>query len=170
MKFQQSVYTMSKPIIGVMGPGERASQKDIDHAYELGKLIAKQNWILLTGGRNMGVMDAASKGAKHSGGLTVGILPSENKDGISEFVDIPICTGIGSGRNNINVLSSDVIIACGTGAGTISEVMLALKARKPVLLINPSENLKNLLKELPFTSSYITSSPPNAVELTQQLI
>ncbi|NIT61147.1 MAG: TIGR00725 family protein [Aliifodinibius sp.] len=161
---------MSKPIIGVMGPGEGASQKDINHAYELGQLIAKQNWILLTGGRNTGVMDAASKGAKHSGGLTVGILPSESKDGISEFVDIPICTGMGSARNNINVLSSDVVIACGSGAGTISEVMLALKAHKPVILLNPSESLKKLLDELPYSSSYITYSLDHAVELIKQLL
>ncbi len=161
---------MSKPIIGVMGPGERASQKDIDHAYELGKLIAKQNWILLTGGRNMGVMDAASKGAKHSGGLTVGILPSENKDGISEFVDIPICTGMGSGRNNINVLSSDVIIACGTGAGTISEVTLALKAQKPIVLLNPSKNMVKLLDKLSYPNPDIASSPQDTITLIRQII
>lgn len=70
---------MSKPIIGVMGPGDGATQADIKYACKLGKLIAEQNWILLTGGRNSGVMNAASKGAKKSGGLTVGILPSEKK-------------------------------------------------------------------------------------------
>lgn len=107
---------MKKPIIGVMGPGDGATQKEIKHAYKLGQLIAEQNWILLTGGRNVGVMGAASKGAKSSGGLTIGILPSENKNGMSKFVDIPICTGMGSARNNINVLSSDVVIACGSGA------------------------------------------------------
>ncbi len=159
---------MTKPIIGVMGPGDGASQKDIDNAYELGKLIAEQNWILLTGGRNLGVMEAASKGAKHSGGLTVGILPSKNKDGMSEFVDIPICTGLGSARNNINILTSDVIIACGTGAGTTSEVMLALKSDKLVLLLNPSENLVNLLDELPYPKPNLTSSPQNALDLIRQ--
>jgi uncharacterized protein (TIGR00725 family) len=161
---------MSNPIIGVMGPGEGASQKDIDHAYELGRLIAKQNWILLTGGRNMGVMGAASKGTKHSGGLTVGILPSENKTGISEFVDIPICTGMGSARNNINVLSSDVVVACGTGAGTFSEITLALKAQKPIVLLNPSKNMVKLLNELSYPNPDIASSPNNAISLIHQII
>lgn len=57
---------MAKTIIGVMGPGDDATKKDLDNAYTLGKLIAKQNWTLLNGGRNVGVMDAASRGAKRS--------------------------------------------------------------------------------------------------------
>jgi uncharacterized protein (TIGR00725 family) len=161
---------MSKPIIGVMGPGDGASQTDLKYAYELGKLIAEQHWILLTGGRNAGVMDSASKGAKKSGGLTVGILPSENKSGMSEYIDIPICTGMGGARNNINVLSSDVVIACGTGAGTTSEVMLALKSDKPILLLNPPEKLVQLLGELPYPKPAIASSPQKAITLIRQII
>jgi uncharacterized protein (TIGR00725 family) len=161
---------MSKPIIGVMGPGDGASQTDLKYAYELGKLIAEQHWILLTGGRNSGVMNAASKGAKKSGGLTVGILPSDNKTGISEFVDIPICTGMGSARNNVNVLSSDVVVACGTGAGTISEITLALKAQKPIVLLNPSKNMVKLLNELSYPKPAIASSPQKAITLIRQII
>jgi hypothetical protein len=52
--------------------------------------------LLLTGGRNLGVMDAASRGAKSVGGLTVGILPGNDTQGISEAVDIAIVTGIWS--------------------------------------------------------------------------
>ena len=45
----------TKTIIGVMGPGEKAKEIDLQNAYLIGKLIAQQNWILLTGGRNIGV-------------------------------------------------------------------------------------------------------------------
>lgn len=69
---------------------------------------------------------------------------------MSDFIDIPICTGMGGTRNNINILSSDVVVACGTGAGTTSETMLALKTIKPVFLINTSKNIKKLLDELPY--------------------
>ncbi len=78
-----------------MGPGKPA-QQDITAATKLGRLIAQSGWVLLTGGRNEGVMDAASKGAKEAGGLTVGILPFEDKTGVSQYVDIPICSGMGS--------------------------------------------------------------------------
>lgn len=118
-----------------MGPGHQATATDINNAYQLGKLIAQQGWVLLSGGRNVGVMDAASRGAKSVGGLTVGILPHNSLEGVSEAIDIPILTDMGQARNNINVLSSDVVIACGMGLGTASEVALALKNDKPVIIL-----------------------------------
>lgn len=125
------------PIVGVMGPGEQATDLDCQQAFELGRHIAQAGWIVLTGGRNSGVMDAVSRGAKSADGLTVGILPSSDYQALSAAIDIPIVTGMGSGRNVINVLSSGVIVACGMGSGTASEVALALKVGKPVILLNP---------------------------------
>lgn len=130
---------MKKTIIGIMGPGSGASERDRQNAFTLGRLIAERGWVLLTGGRNEGVMDAANKGAKSAGGLTVGILPSTHDDDTSDFVDISVITGMGSARNNINVLSSAVIIACGIGAGTASEIALALKAQKHVVLLTEDQ-------------------------------
>jgi uncharacterized protein (TIGR00725 family) len=111
---------MKKIIIGVMGPGEGAKNDEKENAYELGKLIAKQGWVLLTGGRNVGVMQSAMAGAKSVNGLTVGILPDRNLNNISSLVDILIVTDLGNARNNVNVLSCDVVIACGLGLGTVS--------------------------------------------------
>ncbi len=155
---------MSLTIIGVMGPGDGATKQDLKHAFELGKLIAQHNWVLLTGGRNVGVMDAASKGAHEAGGLVVGVLPSEDRNEMSEFVDIPICTGMGSARNNINVLSSDVIVACGSGAGTTSEIMLALKADKPLILLSPKPSLINFLEDISYPMPTIVSSPKQTIQ------
>ncbi|MDZ7717143.1 MAG: TIGR00725 family protein [Balneolaceae bacterium] len=161
---------MAKTIIGVMGPGASPAPKDLEDAFEIGKLIAQQNWVLLTGGRKAGVMDAASKGAKEFGGLTIGILPGSNKKGISDYVDIPIVTGMGSARNNINVLSCDVIVACGSGLGTASEIMLALKAKKPVILINQDESLLDFLNTNSTQKFYTCSSPLKVVEKINQLL
>ena len=70
------------------------------------ELIARRGWVVLTGGRDVGVMDAACEGAKRVGGsLTIGVLPTA-KDKVSRHVDVPIITEMGSGRNNINVLTS----------------------------------------------------------------
>ncbi len=125
---------MSKTIIGIMGPGD-ASETDVNNGFEMGKMIAEQGWVLLTGGREEGVMGAANKGAMSKGGLTIGVLPSSNTKGMSADVDIPIITDMGSGRNNINVLSSNVVVACGIAAGTASEIALAIKAGKMVILL-----------------------------------
>lgn len=153
-----------------MGPGDGATSKNKTEAEELGKLIANAGWVLLTGGRDIGVMDAASKGARQAGGLTVGILPSENKKGASQYLDIPICSGMGSARNNINILSSDVVIACGTGAGTTSEIMLALKATKPLIILNPPASLLDYIAELPYTKPEIISKPREAVQAVQKFL
>lgn len=115
-------------------------------------------------------MDAASKGAKQVGGLTIGILPFSDKSGASEYLDIVITTGMGSARNNINVLSADVIVACGSGAGTTSEIMLALKAQKPLILLNPSEALVQFIDELDYPSPEICSTAKETVRAMRNIL
>lgn len=126
---------MKKTVIGVMGGGS-ASNRDLQNACQLGKLIAENGWVLLNGGRSAGIMEASAKGAKEAGGLTIGILPDKDGVGASDHIDIQIITGAGDARNYYNVLSSDVVIACKGGAGTISEIALALKQKKNVILLN----------------------------------
>lgn len=55
---------------------------------------------------------------------------------------------MGSSRNNINVLTSDIVIGIGVGAGTTSEIALAIKTGKPILLLNWTESLKNYFNTL----------------------
>lgn len=129
-------------IIGVMGGGT-ASPEAIGAAHDLGKRIAEQGWALLNGGRNAGIMAASARGAAEHGGLTIGILPDETDAQASPHIRIPILTGMGNARNCINVLTSHVVVACEGGAGTLSEIALALKVGRPVVLLgfdggNPS--------------------------------
>ena len=128
-----------KTIIGIMGPGESATPEDNELAFELGKAIAQKGWIVLTGGRSFGVMDAAMKGAHEANGLTIGVLPNDNAVNSSENADIKILTGMGGARNMINVLSSHIIVVVGMAAGTASEVALAVKSNKKVILVNQDE-------------------------------
>jgi len=122
-------------IIGIMGPGEGATPEIWDQAYQLGFLVAEAGWVVLTGGRNAGVMAAASQGAKAAGGLTIGILPDHDRRNCSPAVDLAIITGLGHARNAINILSSEVVVVCGMGSGTASEAALALKMGKPLILL-----------------------------------
>ena len=161
---------MRKTIIGVMGPGDLATETDINNAYELGKLIAQEEWILLTGGRNVGVMDAANKGAKKAGGLTIGILPSNNTKNVSDAVDIAILTDMGNARNNINVLSSNVIIACGMGLGTVSEIALALKNKKPVNLLSEDKKSQQLFYNLSPNLTFMAVDTEQTINLIKEII
>lgn len=152
-------------VVGVMGPA-KAKKKDLDNARLLGELIARRGWVVLTGGRDVGVMDAACEGAKRVGGsLTVGVLPTA-RDKVSRHVDVPIITEMGSGRNNINVLTSHVVVACGlSGSGTVSEVALAVKAGKPVILVEASPAEQTFFRKLGKRLVSVAASPEEAIEL-----
>lgn len=131
-----------------MGPGENATPEENETAYDLGAAVAQQGWAVLTGGRSFGVMEAAMKGAVDHNGLTVGILPGADSKGASPFAQIKIFTGMGSARNNINILSSHIVVVLGMAAGTASEVALAIKANKKVILLNQDDLTIEFFKKM----------------------
>jgi uncharacterized protein (TIGR00725 family) len=119
-----------KRIIGVIG-GRRTEKSLLKEAEEAGRLIAQNGAALVCGGLG-GVMEAASRGAKAEGGLTVGILPQNDAKEANQFIDIPIVTGLGIGRNVIIARTADAFIAVGGEYGTLSEIAFALQMGKPV--------------------------------------
>lgn len=161
---------MSKTIVGIMGPGGDATIKEQEDAFQLGKLVAAEQWVLLTGGRDAGVMDAASRGAKEAEGLTVGILPTADTEGMSSSVDIPIVTGMGQARNNINVLSSQVVFTCGLGPGTTAEVALALKAGKPVIIVGGNHGAVSFFSNFGENLIFTASSPEEAIDIAKRFV
>ena len=117
-----------------MGPAsadaERAAQ-----ARAVGRGVAERGAVLLCGGRG-GIMEAAAEGARAAGGLTVGVLPGASAADTppNPFIDVALFTGLGEGRNWVNVCACDALIAIGGGFGTLSEIALALRAGKPLVL------------------------------------
>src|SRR3990172_2187913 len=157
-----------RPIIGVMG-GSRVSPDVANMAFELGALIAAQGWILLNGGRDLGVMRASAEGAKCNGGLTIGILPGNSKWDANPFIDIPIVTGLSDARNLVNVLSSDIVVALPGSAGTISEIALALKNGRPVILMRME--MDRIFKEYTISGLlHSAQTPEECIALVQQLL
>jgi uncharacterized protein (TIGR00725 family) len=120
-----------RPVIAVIG-GRRADKFLLIEAREAGRLIAERDALLVTGGLG-GIMEAASEGAQSAGGITVGILPQDNKEGANQYVDVPLATGLGVGRNVIIARTADAAIAIGGGYGTLSEIAFALQMGKPVI-------------------------------------
>ena len=149
--------------------GSKASKSVAQIARTLGRLIAEQDWILLNGGGDGGVMDASADGANSAGGFVIGILPSKTDRRASQHLDVAIMTGGGDGRNYINVLSSDVVIACPGKLGTRTEVLLALNNHKPVILLglefgaelNPYRRQGQLQE---------ARTPDDAIEMASQII
>ena len=78
-------------------------------------------------------MEAACRGAKEAGGLTVGLLPGPDRSAANRWVDVAVATGLGEVRNSLVVRAADALIAVGGGYGTLSEVALALRTGKTVV-------------------------------------
>ncbi len=124
-------------LIAVIG-GRNANPSQLKAAEDVGRLIALNKAILICGGLG-GVMEAASKGAKSANGITIGILPQEEKQYANDYIDVPIATGMGIGRNVIITRTADAIIAIGGEYGTLSEIAFGLQIDKPVIGIDTWE-------------------------------
>ena len=101
-------------------------------AYEMGRFIAENGWVLISRGRG-GVMHEASQGAYEAGGIVVAILPGNTMDEATPFANIVIPSGIGFARNYTNTLAADVVLAIGGGTGTLSEIAYAWHENKPII-------------------------------------
>jgi uncharacterized protein (TIGR00725 family) len=117
--------------IAVVG-GASCSAEVAAMAEEVGRGLAEQGAVLICGGLG-GVMEAACRGAKSAGGLTIGILPGDNRHTANPYVDLPIVTGMGYARNVIIVRSAQAIIAVDGSYGTLSEIAHALQSGVPVI-------------------------------------
>lgn len=120
-----------KRIIGVIG-ASACSPELYELAIRVGAEIARANAVLICGGLG-GVMEAACRGARENGGLTVGILPGIDRREANGYVDIPIASGIRDARNTIIVRTADGLIAVGGSYGTLSEIAFAKKFGKPLI-------------------------------------
>jgi uncharacterized protein (TIGR00725 family) len=137
-----------KKLVGVFGPGNViACDMLYQEAERLGALLSSAGFAVVTGGYD-GVMEAASKGARESGGQAIGItaevyyargreangyLTREVRvksatDRLMELLDLP-----------------DAFIAIGNSTGTLAEIAMAwdyitkgFLPKKPILLIGES--------------------------------
>ena len=122
------------PYVAVCGAGE-ATDEEMARAEEVGRRLAQAGAILVCGGL-AGVMDAAARGAESAGGVAVGLLPNEDRDGASRHLTVALPLGMGEARNALLVRVADAIIAIGGGWGTLSEIAFAMKMGKPVVALD----------------------------------
>jgi uncharacterized protein (TIGR00725 family) len=126
---------MNRLHVAVVGPGEGAPDQAVADATTVGRLLAARGWVTLTGGRAAGVMAAAASGATAAGGIAVGLLPGADRADAAPALTVALPTGLGEARNAVLVTSADAVIGCGLSPGTASEIALALRARRPTVLV-----------------------------------
>jgi len=118
--------------VAVVGPGDGATAEELGAAEEVGRLLAENGAVVVCGGLG-GVMEAACRGARSAGGLTLGILPGRDRRDANAFVEVAVPTGLGEARNALVVRAADAVVAVGGAYGTLSEIALALKGGTPVV-------------------------------------
>jgi uncharacterized protein (TIGR00725 family) len=121
------------PYVAVVGSGT-ATGDLYEKARAVGRLIAERGGILVCGGLS-GVMEAAARGVTEAGGAAVGILPDEDRRLQNRYLTYSVATGTGQARNLAVVCSGDVVIAVGGEYGTLSEIGLARKVGRPVVVL-----------------------------------
>jgi uncharacterized protein (TIGR00725 family) len=117
-------------VVGAGGGGARP--EDLAAAEDAGAAVAEAGAGLVCGGLG-GVMEAACRGARSRGGVTLGLLPGVDREDANGWVTVAVPTGLGEGRNVLVVRAADAVVAIGGGWGTLSEIALALKAGRPVV-------------------------------------
>ena len=155
---------MEKQLIAVIGGGQ-CSRVEAAVAMEVGRELARRGAVLVCGGLG-GVMEAACRGAVAEGGVTIGILPGEERQAANPYVQIPIVTGLGYGRNVAVVNSARAVIAIGGSYGTLSEIAHARQSGLPVIGLNTWALSRN---GEPDGSILTAPSPAEAVRLALEL-
>jgi len=164
-----------RPRIGVIGQSGPIGPALQEMAETVGREVARRGGILLSGGRD-GIMEAASRGAKEAGGLTVGILPGDLLEEGNEYLDVPITTGLGMDfRSLVLVRSCDAIIMLGGKNGTLLELSNAYYNRKPVVVLPASGGWAEKVPHFAYAGAYLddrrsveiryASTPEEAVAL-----
>ncbi|MEK7219336.1 MAG: hypothetical protein AAB687_01515 [Patescibacteria group bacterium] len=127
----------------------------LDKAKELGREIARQGAVLITGATT-GFPLWAAMGVKEMGGISIGVSPaSSEREHVEayklplDYMDLIIYTGFGySGRDILLTRAADAVI-CGCGRiGTIHEFTIAFEDGKPIGIFEGPWEMGGQLKEI----------------------
>lgn len=138
-KIQANKKKLQIGVIGSAGPEEysyrQPQSKMFKVAERIGFTLANRDCIVVNGGKG-GVMEAVSKGAKQGGGITVAEVFGANRNVANQFTDVEIVTcDLGYRGPSQLVGMSDAVIAIGGGAGTLQEICVAYRMKKPIILL-----------------------------------
>ena len=133
------------PIITVFGGNAvEINEAGYQEALELGRLLARAGFTVATGGYG-GTMEAASRGARESGGHVIGVTTSlfnSRRGGPNRWIGEEITFPTLFQRLYHLVTFADGLVALRGGVGTLSEVALSWSLmqvgempRKPFVLV-----------------------------------
>ena len=164
--------------IGVIGyagieeyPKNKAPQENIYKIAErVGFLLAKKDVIVVTGGKG-GIMESVAIGAKKAKGITVGVVKGNKRFRSNNFTDIEILSGmVANGFDEFLLVNMcDVLITIGGGAGTLEEIIIAYRNKKPIIALEKTggwadKTIEKYLDERKTIKVESAKTPEEAVE------
>ena len=123
----EAVDTIDRPAVSIFGSARvREGSFAYDHARTTGKLFAEAGWAVVTGG-GPGVMEAANRGCREGGGLSVGFnieLPHEQ--GSNPYIDVCLTFEHFYARKTMFVKAAEGFVVFPGGFGTADELFESL--------------------------------------------
>ena len=113
-------------------------------ATDLGQAIAQNNWRLVYGAGDVGLMGATARAAQSAGAATFGVIPTHlmrREVGKTDLTTLVITEDMHE-RKKVMHMNSDAIVVLPGGAGTLDEFFEVLTWRqlglhgKPIYLLN----------------------------------
>ncbi|MBL7055728.1 LOG family protein [Candidatus Woesearchaeota archaeon] len=141
--------------VAVCGSGNSMDDSIAKKTFDIGKEIAKNNLLLLTGSC-LGYPHEAAKGAFSNGGKVIGVSPAKNLENHKEIYNFPdenftqlSFTGLGIPARNFPLVSeADAVIIVGGQTGTLNEFTIALAQNKPIGILEGSGGITKMIKEI----------------------
>jgi len=141
----EAVDRINRPAVTIFGSARvREGSAPYDDARAVARGFAERGWAVVTGG-GPGVMEAANRGAKEGGGLSVGFnieLPHEQH--VNPYLDIALTFRHFYARKTMFVKAAEGFVVFPGGFGTADELFEALTLIQtgkvlhfPVVLFDP---------------------------------
>ncbi len=123
----EAVDRIDRPAVTIFGSARvAAGDASYERARGVSRRFAEQGWAIVTGG-GPGVMEAASRGAKEGGGLSIGFnieLPHEQQ--LNPWLDIQLTFRHFYARKTMFVKAAEGFVVFPGGFGTADELFEAL--------------------------------------------
>ncbi len=127
-------------------------------AREIGRLIAAENWRLVYGAGDIGLMGEAARSACNAGGAVFGVMPEHliNLEAVKFDLDSLVITETMHERKKIMFMNSDAVVTLPGGIGTLDEFFEVITWKqlglhdKPIILVNSGnywEGLTGLIEK-----------------------
>lgn len=125
-----------------------------EEARALGRLIAAENWRLVYGAGDVGLMGEVARSAQAAGAETFGVIPVHLMEGERGKRDLTafVVTETMHERKKVMFMNCDAVVVLPGGAGSLDELFEVLTwrqlglHRKPILLLDTEGYWQPLLR------------------------